>query len=73
MNSETMLTSNSDGEALESVEAEFLRGEISFGELRPAILLMPVADISPLGRDRPGRVDYEPLRPTIRTSSSRCC
>lgn len=73
MNSETMLTPVLDGEALERVEAEFLRGEMSLGELRPESLLLPVADISPLGRDRPASGDYEPLRPTIRTSSTRCC
>jgi hypothetical protein len=73
VNSETMVTPVLDAEALERAEAEFLRGEISLGEARPAILLMPIADICPLGRDRPARIDFEPLRPTIRTSSSRCC
>jgi hypothetical protein len=72
MNSKTMLTPALDGEALERVEAGFLRGEISLRGFRPEALL-PVTKIPPLGTDRPAGVDYEALRPTVRTSRRGCC
>jgi hypothetical protein len=70
--SETMPTPVLDPQALQKVEAGFLRAEISLRGFGPEALL-PVGKIPPLGTDRPAGGDYEALRPTVRTSSRRCC
>ena len=67
MNSETRLTPVPDGEALREVEAAFLRGDSGL------VGVHPVATIPPLCTDRPAGVNDQPVMPTVRTSSRRCC
>ena len=71
MNGAPMLDTVLDGGAIENVEAAFLSSEISL-RFPPDTLLLPVAEMLPLGADRADGVDWRP-RPTRRTSSTRCC
>jgi hypothetical protein len=73
VNSETMLMPVLDGEALMEVEATFLCGEASLVGCRGEDLPLSVPEIRPLGTHQRAAIDYQPVMPTVRTSSRRCC
>ena len=72
MNSDTMLSPVLNGEDLKRAEASFLCCEISLREFQPETLFA-VREIPRVGTGGPTHVDYELLRPTVRTRSIRCC
>ena len=73
MNSKTMFAPVLDGEALERVEAAFLSDMGSLRGSRPETLLLPVAEIPPVGTHGPAGVDPGPLMVSSRTRRSGCC
>ena len=73
MNSEAIPTPVLDEQDLERVEAAFLCGEVSPPGFHSERLLLPVADIPPLGTDGQAGVDYQPLMRSERTRRDQCC
>jgi hypothetical protein len=73
VNSETTFMPVLDGDALREVEATFLRGEASVVGCRGGNLPLSVLEIRPLGTHQRAATDYQPVMPTVRTSSRRCC
>lgn len=73
MNSETTFTPVLDEEALREVEATFLCGEASVVGCPGEDLPLSVPEIRPLGTHQSAATVHQPVMPTVRTSSRRCC
>jgi hypothetical protein len=72
-NSETMHTPVLGDEAHERTEASFLCCEISSLGLRLEDFALSIADVGLLDTEWSADADRTPRRPTVRTSSRRCC
>jgi hypothetical protein len=67
MHGETVLTP-----AIEELEASFIRGDDLPG-FHAGLRLLPATEVPPPGTQGSGAADDLAMRPTVRTSSSRCC